>query len=78
MLRVLLPWSRKMANRRSMSNCPIPGRSRTAPVHEIVVFPAFDRAVEHAFTAGLRRHHALDDAKANRLGGIEASGDTER
>ena len=28
----------------------------------------FNRAVEHAFAGGLRRHHALDDAKANRLG----------
>ena len=27
----------------------------------------FTRAVEHAFAGGLRRHHALDDAKANRL-----------
>jgi len=25
-------------------------------------------AIETAFTGGLRRHHALDDAKANRLG----------
>ncbi|BBN89716.1 3'-5' exoribonuclease domain-containing protein [Azospira sp. I09] len=29
--------------------------------------PAFDLAVEKAFTTGLRRHHSLDDAKANRL-----------
>jgi len=28
----------------------------------------FADAVEKAFAAGLRRHHALDDAKANRLG----------
>jgi hypothetical protein len=27
----------------------------------------FQTAVEEAFGAGLRRHHALDDAKANRL-----------
>ena len=25
-------------------------------------------AVENAFKAGLKRHHALDDAKANRIG----------
>ena len=30
----------------------------------------FGRAVEHAFAGGLRRHHALDDAKANRLAWI--------
>jgi hypothetical protein len=28
----------------------------------------FNTALENAFTKGLRRHHALDDAKANRLG----------
>lgn len=27
----------------------------------------FDIAVENAYATGLRRHHALDDAKANRL-----------
>lgn len=30
--------------------------------------PEFNRAVEEAFIADLRRHHSLDDAKANRLG----------
>lgn len=30
--------------------------------------PPFNRAVEVAFANGLRRHHSLDDAKANRLG----------
>lgn len=29
---------------------------------------SFNLAVERAFARGLRRHHALDDAKANRLG----------
>jgi hypothetical protein len=29
---------------------------------------AFNEAVEGAFKLGLRQHHALDDAKANRLG----------
>lgn len=32
--------------------------------------PEFNLAVEAAFTTGLRRHHSLDDAKANRLGRI--------
>lgn len=31
-----------------------------------------------AVAGGLRRHHALDDAKANRLGWIAAGGDIER
>ena len=30
--------------------------------------PIFNAAVEAAFSSGLRRHHALDDAKANRSG----------
>jgi hypothetical protein len=30
--------------------------------------PEFNLAVEQAFAAGLRRHHSLDDARANRLG----------
>lgn len=38
----------------------------------------FNLAIERAFADGLRRHHALDDAKANRLGWIAAGGDTER
>lgn len=40
--------------------------------------PVFNLAVEEAFTNGLRRHHALDDAKANRLGWIAAGGDIEK
>ena len=38
----------------------------------------FNLAVEDAFAKGLRRHHALDDAKANRLGWIAAGGDVEK
>lgn len=33
----------------------------------------FNLAIERAFASGLRRHHALDDAKANRLGWIETA-----
>ncbi|HUX62224.1 hypothetical protein [Sulfuricella sp.] len=38
---------------------------------------AFNQAVERAFAEGLRRHHALDDAKANRLAWIAIAGDTD-
>lgn len=38
----------------------------------------FEEAVEAAFAAGLRRHHALDDARANRLGWFAAGGDIEK
>jgi hypothetical protein len=39
-------------------------------------FDAFESAVKTAFVSGLRQHHALDDAQANRLGWIAAGGDT--
>jgi len=39
-------------------------------------YDQFVIAVENAFCSGLRQHHALDDAKANRLGWIAAGGDT--
>lgn len=38
----------------------------------------FNLATERAFAGGLCRHHALDDAKANRLGWIAVSSDIER
>lgn len=41
-------------------------------------YDAFEEAVEAAFADGLRQHHALDDAKANRLGWIAAGGDVEK
>jgi hypothetical protein len=40
-------------------------------------FEKFEEAVEQGFANGLRRHHALDDAKANHLGWIAAGGDIE-
>jgi hypothetical protein len=40
-------------------------------------FDKFEPAVEKGFSDGLRRHHALDDAKANRLGWIASGGDTD-
>lgn len=39
--------------------------------------PEFNLAVEEAFATGLRRHHALDDAKANRLGRLAQEKDNE-
>lgn len=41
---------------------------------ELQVTPIFADAVERAFALWLRRHHALDDAKANRLGWLAQSG----
>lgn len=39
--------------------------------------PAFNLAVEEAYAAGLRRHHSLDDAKANRHGRLAQGKDNE-
>ncbi len=44
----------------------------------LIDFDKFEPAVEQAFADGLRRHHALDDAKANRLGWIAAGGDIDK
>jgi hypothetical protein len=44
----------------------------------LMQFDEFEPAIERAFAAGLRRHHALDDAKANRMGWISAGGDIEK
>jgi hypothetical protein len=41
-------------------------------------YEAFNQAIEQAYLSGLSRHHALDDAKANRLGWIAAGGDIDR
>ncbi len=44
----------------------------------LIDFDQFEFAVEKAFVDGLRRHHSLDDAKANRLGWIAAGGDIDQ
>ncbi len=40
-------------------------------------FDRFEEAIERAFAGGLRRHHALDDARANLAGWKAAGGDIE-
>lgn len=50
-----------------------PSNLATRPVcvpadYPISLQAEFLKAVEAAYTGGLRRHHALDDARANRLG----------
>lgn len=56
----------------------VDGHPLLLTMNYLIDYDAFNHAVEKAFAAGLRRHHALDDAKANRLGWIAAGGDTER
>lgn len=40
----------------------------------LIDYYAFITGVEESFVGGLRRHHALDDAKANRLGWLASEG----
>lgn len=40
-------------------------------------FDAFNHAIEHAYSADLRRHYALDDAEANRRGWLAAGKDID-
>lgn len=44
-------------------------------MNSLVDYDRFEAGVEAAFAGGLRRHHALDDARANRLGWLAAGGD---
>ncbi len=44
------------------------------PIHPLVAYPAFEHACERAYRDDLlRRHHALDDARANRAGWAAAA-----
>lgn len=58
-----------------------PANLDNQPLHlsmdHLVDYDQFEATIESAFSGGLRRHHALDDAKANRLGWIAAGGHTE-
>lgn len=56
------PWPAKIAKKPLFLNFDADPKER------------FNIAVENFFTEGLRRHHALDDAKANRLGWMTLKG----
>lgn len=47
-------------------------------INYLIDFDEFEPAIERAFAEGLHRHHALDDAKANRIGWLAAGGDIDR
>jgi hypothetical protein len=63
---MLTPWPPNLDRRPQFIQFDTPASER------------FTLAVENAFAGGLRQHHALDDAKAIRLGWIAAGGDIER
>ena len=54
------------------------GKPLLLTMNYLVDYDQFETAIEQAFNDGLRRHHSLDDAKANRMGWISAGGDTEQ
>jgi hypothetical protein len=47
------------------------------PIHLLREGDRFEPALEAAYGSGLRRHHALDDARANRLAYLDAGGFTD-
>jgi hypothetical protein len=57
------------------AHAPWPDRlsREPVPIHPMVGYPAFERACERAYRDGLREHHALDDARANRAGWVAAA-----
>lgn len=67
------PWILELLHGQWPTN--VDGQPLLLTMNYLNDFDAFDVAIEKAFVAGLRRHHALDDAKANRLGWIAAGGD---
>lgn len=77
-----LQWDWRWVQDLFRKHGPWPQNLSTQPLlltmNYLMDFEKFEEAVERAFGMGLRRHHALDDAKANRLGWIAAGGDIER
>ena len=72
------PWIPKLFNEPGTWPANLDRHPLPLTMNYLVDFDQFDAAIDGAFAVGLRRHHALDDAKANRLGWIAAGGDTEQ
>ena len=68
------PWIQEIFHEFGAWPANLDGQPLLLTVNYLNDYNAFMEAVEKAFTSGLRRHHALDDAKANRLGWIAAGG----
>lgn len=70
------PWIQKIFYDRTWP-ANLDGKPLLLTMNYLNDYDQFNHAVENAFLGGLRRHHALDDAKANRLGWIAAGGDID-
>lgn len=72
------PWIQEVFHEFCAWPANVDGKPLLLTMNYLNDYDAFNHAVEKAFASGLRRHHALDDAKANRVGWIAAGGDVER
>lgn len=72
------PWIQEIFCEPGTWPANVDGKPLLLTMNYLNDYDAFNHAVEKAFASGLRRHHALDDAKANRVGWIAAGGDIER
>jgi hypothetical protein len=71
------PWIRKIFHIEGTWPANVAPTPLLLTMNYLNDYDRFVDAVEMAFRS-LRRHHALDDAKANRLGWIAAGGDIDR
>ncbi len=69
------PWIKQIFRQHGAWPEELDGEPLLLTMNYLNDYDEFEPAVAEAFAAGLRRHHALDDAKANRLGWIAAGGD---
>lgn len=68
------PWIQEVFYEMESWPANVEKRPLLLTMNHVVNFDQFTLAVEDAFAGGLRRHHSLDDARANRLGWIAAGG----
>lgn len=68
------PWIQEIFDRDGSWPNNLDGKPLLLTMNYLNDFDGFEIAVEEAFATGLRRHHALDDAKANRLAWIAIGG----
>lgn len=68
------PWVQEIFYELDAWPVNLDGKPLLLTMNNLPAYNDFCEAIEHAFANGLRRHHALDDAQANRLGWIACGG----
>lgn len=68
------PWIQEIFDRDGSWPNNLDGKPLLLTMNYLNDYDGFVLACEEAFANGLRRHHALDDAKANRLAWIASGG----